>query len=487
MVLAGVAVIFSCSDSDDKPDAAPGGGAGSGGSAGAAGSSKGGDSSAGSNAGGNGESGGSSEGGTGGAAGGASPSEPCVVGMDSCENANPDHCSVECQASEAGPVCVHSSLDADGDGHGDAACTESEVPGDDCNDSPLDGADVHPGADEICNALIDDDCDGEDETTDEVVLAAASGVVAQAIGTTRRDDVALAANSTGNFEVAWTDYRNDGTDTDVYFNSMTATGVMGTEAQTNVGYAQNSPGLVGSGDFFKLTWVSQPIQADPARLYWAYIDPFGLGSETSFTVSPIVLAPQPSATAYYVQNNEFVRCEGAACVDMDGATANDATTFDASPDTDRVVYESGGDLFVSVNGSAPTKLAETTAENRTNPVITEVGGLSRVAYRFESGIRIGTGACEFSDGIPIDIAKTSSDDAVLLYWNPAQSSLHVRVIDDGCTQYPSALVAEENDTTITSAAVAVNPDDVIAVVWSSKTGANEWTIQRRIFGPALCE
>jgi hypothetical protein len=187
------------------------------GSAGATGSPKGGATSAGSSAGGDSGERGGSDSGTGGEAGGASPSEPCVVGMDSCENANPDHCSVECQASASGATCVYSSLDADGDGHGDAACTESEVLGDDCNDSPFDGSDVHPGADEICNGLIDVDCDGEDETTDAVVLAAASGVVVQAIGTTRRDDVALAANSTGNFEVAWTDYRNDATNTDIYF------------------------------------------------------------------------------------------------------------------------------------------------------------------------------------------------------------------------------------------------------------------------------
>ena len=43
-------------------------------------------------------------------------------------------------------------VDADGDGHQDAACG-----GDDCDDT---NASVYPGAEEVCGNLVDDDCDG---------------------------------------------------------------------------------------------------------------------------------------------------------------------------------------------------------------------------------------------------------------------------------------------------------------------------------------
>ncbi len=65
-----------------------------------------------------------------------------------CDDGDP--CTDDtCDNDEGG--CVHSIVDADGDGHGDEACGAG-----DCDDSdPL----VHPGAAELCND-VDDDCNG---------------------------------------------------------------------------------------------------------------------------------------------------------------------------------------------------------------------------------------------------------------------------------------------------------------------------------------
>lgn len=51
--------------------------------------------------------------------------------------------------------CVHEPRDLDGDGHTDDRCG-----GDDCFDDPADGANVYPGAEEICGNDRDDNCNG---------------------------------------------------------------------------------------------------------------------------------------------------------------------------------------------------------------------------------------------------------------------------------------------------------------------------------------
>ncbi|MFO0682285.1 MAG: putative metal-binding motif-containing protein [Sandaracinus sp.] len=66
-------------------------------------------------------------------------------------------------AHEAIPGCGTSScMDVDGDGHGSNFCFP--VAGDDCNDFD---ASVHPGATELCDNGVDDDCDGMVDGTDD--------------------------------------------------------------------------------------------------------------------------------------------------------------------------------------------------------------------------------------------------------------------------------------------------------------------------------
>jgi len=63
-------------------------------------------------------------------------------------------------ASFAG--CVQACIDLDGDGYGLAGsslCPQSSA---DCNDTPVLGVNIHPGAIEICGDNIDQDCNGSD-------------------------------------------------------------------------------------------------------------------------------------------------------------------------------------------------------------------------------------------------------------------------------------------------------------------------------------
>ncbi len=66
----------------------------------------------------------------------------------------------ECNNGQCGPVCT--CTDGDVDGHYPESCADTDcTPRDDCDDN---NSSVHPGASEVCNNNMDDDCDGQ---TDE--------------------------------------------------------------------------------------------------------------------------------------------------------------------------------------------------------------------------------------------------------------------------------------------------------------------------------
>ncbi len=76
-----------------------------------------------------------------------------------CGPGAPPYCNDEssCTVDSCDPEmgCVFSARDLDGDGYTDGGCG-----GEDCDDDPRFGTDIHPGATEICDNRRDDDCDG---------------------------------------------------------------------------------------------------------------------------------------------------------------------------------------------------------------------------------------------------------------------------------------------------------------------------------------
>ena len=76
-----------------------------------------------------------------------------------CLPASPLYCNDEDSCTvdrcDVATGCVHEVRDLDRDGYTDGRCG-----GDDCDDDPRFGPDIHPGADEDCENRRDDDCDG---------------------------------------------------------------------------------------------------------------------------------------------------------------------------------------------------------------------------------------------------------------------------------------------------------------------------------------
>lgn len=70
-----------------------------------------------------------------------------------------DSCTVD--SCEPSTGCVFTAKDLDGDGFGDFRCG-----GEDCDDDPRTGRDIHPGAIEICDNRRDDDCDSRRDYLD---------------------------------------------------------------------------------------------------------------------------------------------------------------------------------------------------------------------------------------------------------------------------------------------------------------------------------
>ncbi len=158
----------------------------------------------------------------------------CIRSDLPCVNDDPDHCAMTCVEGADGAECGIQGLDADGDGHLDAACAAK--PGDDCDDDPTTGPNVNPGVAEVCNGGVDDDCDGNNEVTGAVAAPSAAAVLIPPVSTSGRDQVRIVANAVdGGFGVAWTDYRNanPAQGGHIYFALMAADGTL-SSAQTRV-------------------------------------------------------------------------------------------------------------------------------------------------------------------------------------------------------------------------------------------------------------
>lgn len=83
----------------------------------------------------------------------------CIDGVPpSCSDG--DSCTIDRCDPEMG--CTNELRDVDGDGYADSRCEG----GSDCDDDPMTGVTVNPGAREICDNNVDDDCDGQPDIFD---------------------------------------------------------------------------------------------------------------------------------------------------------------------------------------------------------------------------------------------------------------------------------------------------------------------------------
>jgi hypothetical protein len=400
----------------------------------------------------------------------------CAAGSEPCSSADPDHCASACD--ESNDECGHVPLDADGDGYGDASCALSDEPGDDCNDTPGEGAAIHPGADEICNENIDDDCDDLSELTDEVVLAGSAVTLVAAQGTSKRDNVSIDVNPDGGFGVVWADWRDDDTNSRVYFVSLATDGSAGSEVEieTDPEYVnQDYPDITQRSTEFRVAF-STYYDGDVSpgdRIRYVDLDLDGsAGDDEGYITSSA--RPQMTAAALYYLSPDMTRCVNSTCSSVDPAPGTiDSFHAAASGSEAGVAYEKSGDVYTSSAGDDGVKVYD--GDDASDPTLG-----TWLAYRKAGTLQIGN--CNFPDGIPIDSAGPA-----VLYWNPDRSALYVRVTNTNCAFSPSMLVDEESDTTIGSAAIALDSNETLAVVWSSKNGDGEWTIKRRIFPVTFCE
>jgi hypothetical protein len=132
----------------------------------------------------------------------------CLPGFGGADCNDSDSCTIDSCAPETG--CAHTIRDLDGDGYADDRCEG----GIDCNDDPLTGVVVNPGAPEICGSGRDENCDGlsdiadpmcvpENDTCSSATFLAGPGTFAgSTIGVAQ--DHTLSCSSGAGFDVVYT-------------------------------------------------------------------------------------------------------------------------------------------------------------------------------------------------------------------------------------------------------------------------------------------
>jgi hypothetical protein len=389
---------------------------------------------------------------------------------------------------ESAPTCSTVARDADGDGHGDAAC--EAAPGDDCNDSPEGGALVHPGASEVCNGQVDDDCNGLADLDDEVMLPGTDLVVAEADGTTLRDHPTITMISGGDLGIAWSDARSG--EREIYYRRLYSWGTLDEEVKLtdSADYSENDHpdlGVTGSGP--RLVYRSERVSDGAALARIMTVSPSGGVTSPASTITSGLgsLGPQVSNGLIFLQlaGGELMACSSNACSDLDADGPYFADGFHVAWSSARVVYENDGDLYLRTEDSTkPGLIPEPSPEARSNPVVTHVQDETVVAYRTEDGAHIWN--CPVADAIPIDAVATPSQPLVLA-WDADQTKLLLLAVTSDCAFELRGVVAKEQGTTIGSAALALDYTGVIGVVWSLKDDVtNQWRIMARVIDMAAC-
>ncbi len=443
----------------------------------------------------------------------------CEYGAPPCPNAEPEHCSITCTEGESGPSCGLAARDADQDGYQDSHC--SVDPGDDCDDSPETGATVHPGASEICNGAIDDDCDGSDESTDEVLLTGNVQVLVPPSATTKRSEPAIAANGAGGFGVAWTDYRDQGAGvtSEIYYRALNADGTLGDErlVTSSTSWSDNrAPSVAFDGTYFGIAYRSAEVSTGSQYLRFIKVSPDGstlTGLQSLAGKDTITIGGAPRLAWNPDQQGDYFDVYWPASASLKHTIVGDYSTddvYDQSPTTFDVVPDGGFAVSYLDTGpyidqyqtdfSIPFSYIPDSAWSSDvaialNPAGGGAIGVTRddpngpLPHQMRLQSEYGSCRLPFADAIPVDIVFTKVGTA-FLYWNPARTALYAQSVNGHvqCTKGPSALVATTDGVSIGSAALAVDDDDNLAVVWSSKDDASgEWSIVYRLFSPALCE
>ena len=411
--------------------------------------------------------------------------QQCQPGESPCTETPPEHCDNACAEDDSGPLCGFQGVDADGDGYLTTECVEN--PGDDCNDSPEDGAGVNPGAGEVCNT-IDDDCDGLFGWDDEMRYDDAGVVLVEAVGATVRGEPSIAAAPGGGFGLVWSDAAEG--NADVHYRYIGADGSLGQEIVVDSIFdtEDHSPDLAVWGSVFKVAVRGE--FGETVGVYAADVAFDGSDvTQVELIASPVVGRPQVSSSKIYVQlaDDEVRACDTNSCVAL-GVEPAYADTFHVSSVSSGMVFDRGGDIFTS-SGADPILVDEDVPEIRTNPVAASAG----IAYRHEGGVWIGipslSTGCERADGIPIDMAVAPGTvKANVLMWNVEETAFVIQSADLLCTSHLSAVVVEENGNSIDSGSMAIDENGVVAVVWSSEDPqTGEWRIMGRFLDPAACE
>ncbi len=451
----------------------------------------------------------------------------CAYGEPPCANDEPFFCSVSCTEGAEGPICGVVANDDDGDGHGDNRC--SAAPGDDCNDEPDAGASIHPGAAEICNENVDDDCDGVSEAADEVLLMGSAQVLAAPLGTTKRDQPTIAAMNAGGFGVAWADWRDEatGVTSEIYYRSLGADGTAGDEVRltsSTTWYDNRAPDLSFHDTGFGLALRGKLSTSGDEYVRFANVSADGSnvsGLATAGYKNVLAVSGGPKLNWDSYGSTDAFRVTWPSATALTTALVGSLTTtdlvtgaiqhFEVFPDRSYLAsHDDGSGKYVTdVNADAGfSTISSVFSETSTHDILDAVGAFSDAqalnkpfltVSRFKSTsgsstnfIRLRGYACveDFQDGIPIDIVGTTTG-WVFLYWDPNQESIRAQTMnwtDTSCVFGPSALVVKEDGFTIGSAALARDAADNLAVVWSAKDDASgEWTIFHRLFHPALCE
>ncbi len=196
----------------------------------------------------------------------------------------------------------------------------------DCNDS---NANIHPGAPEVPNDGIDQDCNGID--------LAIEAPVSQASGVQQTQTVAW--NDMDNeYLVLWQDFRNGAANPDIYGARLDRNGnvVAGNLPVITQSAKQAGPWAAYGGGGYAAVWIDQRnISTTGTDVYGAWILPDGTVS-SEFVVTNALSNQRAASVVYNPSANNFLvtwidETNGTSNIDVSGAIVNPGGGVSGSP------------------------------------------------------------------------------------------------------------------------------------------------------------